>query len=129
MLSPELTLPHRGLAKFAEIRHNSVVVTVLQQLDLLRSEIMTRSKWSAVLLLSLGAMALCNAQTRRPESWVQTGALGPAPARLSEGLPLSDQEGQGRWLRYEPMTDDFEGTVLDSEKWWPRNPGWLGRGL
>lgn len=25
------------------------------------------------------------------------------------------------------MTDEFESAALDSEKWWPKNPGWLGR--
>lgn len=79
------------------------------------------------MLLSLGLTTLCLGEVTRPESWVRPGALGPTPVRVSDRLPLSDQSDEGCWLKYEPMTDEFDGAALDSEKWWPRNPSWLGR--
>jgi beta-glucanase (GH16 family) len=88
---------------------------------------MPRWTWRTVLTLILGPIALCGAETKRPESWVRTEALGPLPARVSDRLPLSDQNDEGHWLAYEPMTDEFDGMALDPAKWWPRNPGWLGR--
>ena len=58
--------------------------------------------------------------------------LQPDPAtqtvsRVTDACPLSDQENKAGWKLYEPMTDEFEGTALDSAKWWDHNPGWLGR--
>ncbi|MDH4241791.1 MAG: family 16 glycosylhydrolase, partial [Phycisphaerae bacterium] len=34
---------------------------------------------------------------------------------------------QGQWEKYELMSDEFEGTALDPNKWYPKNPRWLGR--
>jgi hypothetical protein len=70
---------------------------------------------------------VCSAGGVRPESWLHKGELGPTPERRTDTLPLSDQDAEGLWVVYEPMTDEFDGEVLDPGKWWPRNPGWLGR--
>jgi beta-glucanase (GH16 family) len=67
------------------------------------------------------------AETPKPQNWVATGDLGVRPTRVTETLPLSDQANEGHWQRYEPMTDEFSGPALDPNKWWPQNPGWLGR--
>ena len=61
------------------------------------------------------------------QSWVKSGELGAVPERISDALPLSDQANAGNWAKYEIMSDEFDGTQLDSSKWYPRNPGWLGR--
>lgn len=53
--------------------------------------------------------------------------MATAPIRVTDALPLSDQSNEGGWIPYAPMSDEFEGAELDSTKWWPRNPGWLGR--
>lgn len=79
------------------------------------------------LLLSLVLLSTCDAAHRRLEGWVREGEIGSCPARVTDALPLSEQEAKGRWLRYGPMTDEFGGVKLDAEKWWPRNPRWLGR--
>jgi beta-glucanase (GH16 family) len=85
-------------------------------------------KYSAIILLvALMAGGLLAAEKKSPESWVRTGKLGPKPKRLTDACPLSDQGNRGNWLKYLPMTDEFEGTQLDSKKWHPKNPRWLGR--
>ncbi|UCD48822.1 MAG: family 16 glycosylhydrolase [Phycisphaerales bacterium] len=81
----------------------------------------------AILLLTAALMGVCSGQNTRPETWVRPGTLGPTPQRVTDDLPLSDQGNAGGWVRYEPMSDEFDGAALDSGKWWPRNPGWLGR--
>jgi tetratricopeptide (TPR) repeat protein len=61
------------------------------------------------------------------EIWVYEGDLSQAPKRTTNDYPLSDQQNEQNWKKYEPMSDEFEGTLLDTEKWWPNNPTWKGR--
>ena len=78
-------------------------------------------------LLSTGLAHWCSGAEGRPQGWVRQGELGTPPARVTDALPLSDQVNSGKWVPYEPMTDEFAGETLDEQKWWPRNPRWLGR--
>ena len=39
------------------------------------------------------------------------------------GCPLK----HGQWERFPALTDEFDGGRLDESKWFPNNPGWLGR--
>lgn len=80
-----------------------------------------------VLLLHAWPAPLCYGRRAQPEHWLRDGELGPTPERVSDALPLSDQNDTGNWLAYEPMTDEFDGETLDPNRWWPKNPGWLGR--
>ena len=73
------------------------------------------------------ACVYLNAGAQEPESWVAGGLPGPKPQRTSDGRPLSDQANEGSWEAYAPLSDEFEGETLDPNKWWPRNPNWLGR--
>ncbi|MHC4800401.1 MAG: family 16 glycosylhydrolase, partial [Planctomycetota bacterium] len=75
-------------------------------------------------LISIGALA---GETKRPKGWVRVGEPGPKPKRTTEKFPLSDQGNQGRWNRYQLMSDEFDGPELDGNKWHPINPRWLGR--
>jgi beta-glucanase (GH16 family) len=87
------------------------------------------------LLLSLTAMALrpvgANGQSeedQRPEkTWNRTGALGETPQRITSAFPLSDQQNQAGWERFEPVSDEFEGDSLDLEKWNVGLYWWRGR--
>jgi len=47
--------------------------------------------------------------------------------RTTELLPLSDQANEGNWEKFQPLWDEFEGSTLDTKKWWDRNPHWKGR--
>lgn len=79
---------------------------------------------SLSVLISVSALA---AKTKRPNSWVRKGKLGQKPKFITDDFPLSDQSNQGRWKKYEIMSDEFEGKALDPNKWHPKNPRWLGR--
>jgi beta-glucanase (GH16 family) len=80
------------------------------------------------LLLIAVAVMDSRADNRRPaKGWVRVGELGPKPERATDALPLSDQAKAGNWIKHESMSDEFEGTGLDSGKWHPTNPRWLGR--
>ena len=61
------------------------------------------------------------------KGWIRTGSLGPKPKRITKAFPLSDQDNQGNWEKYEIMSDEFDGAKLDPNKWYPVNPKWLGR--
>jgi beta-glucanase (GH16 family) len=79
-----------------------------------------------VLIISIGGHLIAG-QTTPPKSWVRIGLLGPIPARVTDTLPLSDQANEAGWQKYEIMSDEFDGTKLDPNKWYPTNPNWLGR--
>lgn len=79
---------------------------------------------SLSVLISISAFA---AEKKRPNGWIKIGALGPKTKRITDALPLSDQSNQGHWKKYELMSDEFDGSELDGDKWFPTNPKWLGR--
>ena len=41
--------------------------------------------------------------------------------------PKPDSPLEGKWKLIPELTDEFEGSALDSKKWHDHNPGWLGR--
>jgi hypothetical protein len=46
---------------------------------------------------------------KRPsKTWERTGPLGQTPQHVSDAFPLSDQENKGGWVKFEPMSDEFE---------------------
>lgn len=59
--------------------------------------------------------------------WTLVGPLPTPPQRITDTLPLSDQQNEGGWRPWAPMTDEFDGTKLDADKWWDHNPNWYGR--
>jgi len=81
----------------------------------------------ALIVLILGAGSLLAEDARSSKGWVLTGELSAKSKRFTNEYPLSDQQNTGKWSRYEPMSDEFEGRKLDADKWWPNNPSWLGR--
>lgn len=53
--------------------------------------------------------------------------LDDAPKRISNKLPLSDQKNSAGWEFLKEYSDEFKGKKLDTQKWYPNNPGWKGR--
>ncbi len=82
---------------------------------------------SSVWLVVLLAACPIFAEQKSPASWDRTGPLGPTPNHVTDAYPLSDQANEAGWAKYEQMTDEFDGSQLDPNKWWPKNPTWLGR--
>ena len=80
-----------------------------------------------ILYVFLFATCLFGAENKRPRNWLRDGELGARPERVTDLFPLSDQGNEGNWKKFEVMSDEFDGTELDTNKWWPRNPTWLGR--
>jgi len=80
--------------------------------------------WLLTFVLSIGLPA---SQEKKPGTWVRAGELGPKPRQITDAFPLSDQNNIGNWEQYEPMSDEFDRAELDSNKWYPTNPTWLGR--
>jgi beta-glucanase (GH16 family) len=100
---------------------------------------MIQSMKCAVVLIGL-SLALCaNAVAddalpatatgaRRPSKvWTRVGPLGETPKHTTDAFPLSDQTNMGRWVKYEPMSDEFEGRQLDRGKWSDDTLWWKGR--
>jgi len=59
--------------------------------------------------------------------WTRAGPLPKKPKHKFKNLPLSDQSNQGKWAKYEPLWDEFDGSSLDLSKWWDHDPNWYGR--
>ncbi len=63
-----------------------------------------------------------------PRQWTYKGALENPPVRTTEKFPLSDQQNKGKWIKFEPMWDEFESPALDTNKWIVgMQKWWLGR--
>jgi hypothetical protein len=70
------------------------------------------------LLAAYAAPTTAATPEKRPTKvWNRTGPLGETPKHVTDTLPLSDQQNKGGWVKFEPMTDEFEGKELDLEKW------------
>lgn len=61
------------------------------------------------------------------KEWTRVGSLGETPKRITDDYPLSDQENKGNWVRYEPLSDEFDGEDLDTNKWIRNMYWWKGR--
>ena len=67
------------------------------------------------------------ARTGTSNEWTLLGSLGEPPKRVTEALPLSHQSDSGGWMKYEPMSDEFEHGFLDTDKWVRNMHWWKGR--
>jgi uncharacterized Zn finger protein (UPF0148 family) len=67
------------------------------------------------------------ADKRPTKIWNLTGPLGETPKYVTDAYPLSDQNNRGGWIKFEPMSDEFEGQELDPVKWNRGMYWWKGR--
>jgi len=54
-------------------------------------------------------------------NWTRVGPLGPLPTRSNDHLPLSDQANAGRWMLNARLSDEFNGSTLDLDRWHVNN--------
>ncbi|WP_077047424.1 family 16 glycosylhydrolase [Pseudomonas sp. KK4] len=54
-------------------------------------------------------------------NWTRVGPLGPLPTRSNDHLPLSDQANAGRWMLNAVLSDEFNGSTLDLDRWHVNN--------
>jgi beta-glucanase (GH16 family) len=81
-----------------------------------------------LLTIMLAIYAAADAAEKHPTKiWNRTGPLGETPKHVTDAFPLSDQQNKGGWVKFEPMTDEFEGKELDLKKWTLGIEGWKGR--
>jgi hypothetical protein len=83
----------------------------------------------ALLLTILVAVctAVDAAEKRPTKIWNLTGPLGETPKRVTDAYPLSDQQNKGQWVKFDAMSDEFEGKELGLKKWALGIEGWKGR--
>jgi hypothetical protein len=67
------------------------------------------------------------ADKRPTKIWNRTGPLGETPKHVTDAYPLSDQDNKGGWVKFEPMSDEFDGQELDPSKWNRGMYWWKGR--
>ncbi|MFU2325562.1 family 16 glycosylhydrolase [Pseudomonas sp. NFX98] len=58
---------------------------------------------------------------KQADTWTRVGPLGTLPQRTNPKLPLSDQANSGQWILNTKLSDDFNGTTLDRERWHVNN--------
>ena len=80
-----------------------------------------------ILLAFCAAAAAATPETRPTKIWNLTGPLGETPKHVTDAFPLSDQQNKGQWIKFEPMTDEFDGKELDRSKWVVGMDWWKGR--
>jgi len=82
-----------------------------------------------MLLLAALAGFSQNPDVWQESAWWHRDSAKPlvAVARKTDRLPLSDQGNTGKWIRYAPMCDEFNGRKLEPGKWLDHNPQWKGR--
>lgn len=73
------------------------------------------------------ASAQSDVDKRPTRIWNRTGPLGEAVKRVTDACLLSDQRNEDGWVKYEPMSDEFDGATLDEAKWTVGMYWWKGR--
>jgi beta-glucanase (GH16 family) len=88
---------------------------------------MKRTLFLTILLAFCATAVTAEPEKRPTKIWNRTGPLGETPKHVTEAFPFSDQENEGGWVKFEPMSDEFDGKQLDLKKWALGIEGWKGR--
>ncbi len=82
---------------------------------------------SAASLPALSVHGQRVADKRPTKIWNRNGPLGDTPEHVTDAYPLSDQQNEGGWKKYDRMSDEFDGNELDLDKWTVGLYWWKGR--
>ncbi len=88
---------------------------------------MKRTLFLAILLAFCATAVAAEPEKRPAKIWNRTGPFGDTPKHVTDAFPLSDQQNKGGWVKFEPMSDEFEGKERDLKKWALGIEGWKGR--
>ncbi len=86
-----------------------------------------------ILLILCGLLVGINMQGKEAtymnsnKDWTRVGPLGETPMHKTDDYPLSDQQNKDKWVKFKPMSDEFDGNELDAEKWIKNMYWWRGR--
>lgn len=79
------------------------------------------------IILILFVNLLSAQETRPKKNYTAQVDFTNAPEHISDVLPLSDQANEGKWTMISTLSDEFDASSLDTEKWYECNPKWKGR--
>ncbi len=89
---------------------------------------MKRTLLLTIRLAVYAATTTAAAPEKRPTKiWNRTGPLGDTPKHVTDAYPLADQENKGQWVKFDSMSDEFEGKELDRIKRVEGMEWWKGR--
>lgn len=78
-------------------------------------------------MLSILLVTTAFSQTKPKEKFTNLVDFSIAPKRVNNVYPLSDQQNKSKWVLSELFSDEFDGQKLNTNRWYPNNPGWKGR--
>ncbi|MDW7691465.1 family 16 glycosylhydrolase [Flammeovirgaceae bacterium SG7u.111] len=86
------------------------------------------NKYIITLLISACFINLYGQDLTIPKkNYTDTVDFSAAPKRVAKKFPLSDQSNTAEWELLKEYSDEFNKKKLDTDKWYPNNPGWKGR--
>ena len=100
----------------------------LQEFETIGVTMRTTALTMAVLLSLATVVQSDEPPEKRPAKiWNRTGPLGETPQHVTDAYPLSNQENQGGWIKFDALSDEFDGQDLDMKKWTRGLGWWKGR--
>ncbi|WP_370449465.1 family 16 glycosylhydrolase, partial [Aquimarina sp. BL5] len=93
------------------------------------SFIMMQKNTLIIFLTSLITSLVTQAQdlTIPPKNYVDSVDITTRVKRTTDLFPLSDQNNKERWKLLKAYSDEFDGSSINSDKWYDYNPKWKGR--
>ncbi|TYA65933.1 family 16 glycosylhydrolase [Seonamhaeicola marinus] len=82
---------------------------------------------STFLVLAVMQFSMAQDLTIPPKRYVDSIKIENAIKRTNNKYPLSDQENSKNWKLLKKYSDEFDAKTLNTERWYPNNPGWKGR--
>lgn len=86
-----------------------------------------QTKIIAGILLMASLNLFAQNLTIPPKKYVDSVQTELAVKRINNKYPLSDQKNASNWKLLKKLSDEFKGKKLNTDNWYPNNPGWKGR--
>ncbi|TXG39258.1 family 16 glycosylhydrolase [Seonamhaeicola maritimus] len=79
------------------------------------------------LLFAFFQISIAQNLTIPPKNYVDSVKIENAVKRQNNKFPLSDQSNSKGWKFLKKFSDEFNAKKINTEIWYPNNPGWKGR--